>query len=438
MVPGSSNIAIIETFGVPAGNGGDEVVFGQGVPAAINVTAEGRSNSQGIWTTTPPTCPQILTGAVGSAVLSGQSASTTGEPTTIQVTFAPNYGMTLQQAATACGFDSKVGASGFNWIQQKTDPAPSPFFAINLPGPGQPPGIPTNVVGDSFDPPPHGGYTYEYYDPQYPNSHRTGDFSYPFFCDKDSFIPGNHCAATTNTLSFRNSPVDNCFENADGTPSLSWATNNNGFGAIGPNGQITTVKLLCGGKTVPFVGSFTLFQTILVGILPGFVPGTPCLTLGTCVDLTRYGDFKFWFSTFNGTAGGDVAADEGPPIDPGSGSGGITVIQLPPVVPPSEVATTASGLAYSRVSQTFNGTVTLTNISGGAINGPLQILFTGMPDNVTLVNATGSLVGRIPYLTVPAGGSLAPGQSVTVSVQFKNPADATINFTPTICSGSIS
>ena len=69
---------------------------------------------------------------------------------------------------------------------------------------------------------------------------------------------------------------------------------------------------------------------------------------------------------------------------------------LPPVVPPSEVATTASGLAYSRVSQTFNGTVTLTNISSGVINGPLQILFTGMPASVTLVNATGSLVGEYP------------------------------------------
>jgi hypothetical protein len=68
--------------------------------------------------------------------------------------------------------------------------------------------------------------------------------------------------------------------------------------------------------------------------------------LGTCKDLTVYEDVKDWISTFNGTSGGDVAADEGPPIDPGSGSGGITVIQLPPVVPPSEVATTASGLAY--------------------------------------------------------------------------------------------
>ena len=57
-------------------------------------------------------------------------------------------------------------------------------------------------------------------------------------------------------------------------------------------------------------------------------------------------------------------------------SGFVTSVLLPP----SEVATTASGLAYSRVSQTFNGTVTIKNISSSAINGPLQIVFTGLTD----------------------------------------------------------
>jgi hypothetical protein len=92
--------------------------------------------------------------------------------------------------------------------------------------------------------------------------------------------------------------------------------------------------------------------------------------------------------------------------------------------------------AYSRVSQTFNGTVTLTNISSSAISGPLQIVFFGMPVNVTLVNTTSNLSGT-PYLTVPALASLAPGQSATVSVQFKNPSNATINLAPAVYSGSI-
>jgi len=65
----------------------------------------------------------------------------------------------------------------------------------------------------------------------------------------------------------------------------------------------------------------------------------------------------------------------------------------------------------------------------------LQILFTGITAGATLANATGNLSGT-PYLTVPVAG-LAPGQSVTVNVQFKNPSNATINFTPAIYSGTI-
>jgi len=149
-----------------------------------------------------------------------------------------------------------------------------------------------------------------------------------------------------------------------------------------------------------------------------------------------------WTSDFNGMGGGvSQQTTSIYPIVPGSGTGGVTItningVQLPPVVPSTEVATTASGLAYSRVSQTFNGTVTLRNISGSAISGPLQIVFFGMPATVTLVNATANLSGT-PYLTVPAVASPAPGQSVTVNVQVKNPSNVTLNLTPVIYSGSI-
>ena len=122
---------------------------------------------------------------------------------------------------------------------------------------------------------------------------------------------------------------------------------------------------------------------------------------------------------------------------PGVGSGGI-VFSLdvgPSPLPPSEVATTASGLAYSHVSHTFNGTVTIRNISSGAISGPFQILFTALTAGVTLANATGNFSGS-PYLTITTA-SLAAGQSATVSVHFANSSFGTINFTPVIYSGSI-
>jgi hypothetical protein len=129
-------------------------------------------------------------------------------------------------------------------------------------------------------------------------------------------------------------------------------------------------------------------------------------------------------------------------VSPCPGIGCGTVFEItgsgfvaPVLLPPNEVAARASGLAYSRVSQTFNGTVTITNISTGAISGPFQILFTGLTAGVMLVNATGDFSGS-PYLTISVS-DLAPGQSATASVRFKDPSSGKINFSPVIYSGSI-
>jgi hypothetical protein len=105
------------------------------------------------------------------------------------------------------------------------------------------------------------------------------------------------------------------------------------------------------------------------------------------------------------------------------------------IVDPAYVSTTASGLAYSRVSKTYIGTVTITNISRYTFNGPFYIVFTSLTGGVTLANASGTYYGS-PYITVNTT-SLAAGQSATVSVQFSNPANAKINFTPAIYSGSL-
>lgn len=102
-------------------------------------------------------------------------------------------------------------------------------------------------------------------------------------------------------------------------------------------------------------------------------------------------------------------------------------------VPSSQVSTTASGLAKSRMTHTFKGTLTIKNVSAAAINGPLQVVFTSLTSGVTLANATGSISGT-PFLTVPA--NLAPGQLVTISLQFTNPSNARVNFAPAIYSGS--
>jgi hypothetical protein len=110
----------------------------------------------------------------------------------------------------------------------------------------------------------------------------------------------------------------------------------------------------------------------------------------------------------------------------------------PILLTPSDVSITASGLLYSRVTQTFNGTVTIKNVraNGTAISIPVQLLVTALPSGVTLANATGTFNGN-SFITFPSVTSLASGQSATVGVQFKNEFPSTkITFTPLIYSGT--
>lgn len=110
----------------------------------------------------------------------------------------------------------------------------------------------------------------------------------------------------------------------------------------------------------------------------------------------------------------------------------------PTPVPPTEIATTVSSLVYSRATRTFNGTVTIKNISGDIINGPFQIVFASLTPVVTLVNAMGNFAGS-PYLPVPSVMSLAPGDKATVAVtfRFRGPSRRHIRFTPVIYAWSL-
>jgi hypothetical protein len=109
---------------------------------------------------------------------------------------------------------------------------------------------------------------------------------------------------------------------------------------------------------------------------------------------------------------------------------------LPPVLSSSQVSVTASGLTYSRASRTLSGSVTIKNIGSSMITGPFEILFTGLPVNVTLLNPSGDISGA-PYLTIPAVAKLTPDQSATVTAQFTHTFNATIRFTAVVYFGSI-
>jgi len=91
------------------------------------------------------------------------------------------------------------------------------------------------------------------------------------------------------------------------------------------------------------------------------------------------------------------------------------------------------------VSSTFKkqntqATLTVRNTSPKPIFGPIQVVLTNLTSGVTLSNSTGTYLGN-PYIAVAGVGTLGPGQSVSVQLQFNNPGNVKINFTPITFSG---
>jgi hypothetical protein len=344
-------------------------------------TIIGINSSRGVWalvSAVPQGCP------VNVIHYPGPPYSNDGSPTTENAIFAP-----VSLPSEASGFltglaaaELACGVTRFNWQQFVTSQtAPSGVFPFDQSlalssGSIQMQNL-SSIDGSlqappRYSDPPSGGYKSS--DPK--------DSAYPFYLNSGDL----DLLETAYTLSF----VDQ--------PSI-------------PPGRLAKG-----------------FTTSLVGVLPSGLPSAPLFTWT-------------WVTTFDGTIGGLIQNKSTTPAVPGSGTGGVTItsingVQLPPAVSSGQLVMTASGLAYSRVSQTFNGTVTIKNVSSSAVNGPLQIVFFGTPAGVTLANATGNLSGT-PYITVPAVASLPSGQSATAAVQFKNPSNAILNLTPVIYSGSI-
>ena len=336
----------------------------------------------------------------------------------------------FQEVATNCGY------IGFDWQQSVTNlPCPNPFVPAvpgnltpaNFCGSGSP--TPNSLTASSFTPdfadPVQGGYTYLKvastglpYDP------------YPFYWPATNAINGTKIPAlldgTTPTgnvainigdtlMVFADSPSDPCLPTGPLIPTFE---------------QLAARQTACGGmfNTAP-PGSYLGFTTAFVGILPDGTASAPL--------------FEWtWTDTWNGLTGGISGLSALGPADPGTGVGNITItsidgIPVPPVVPAAQLSVKASGLAYSRVTGTFNGTVTVTNTGGTAITTPtaFQLLLNSLPDGVTLANASGAF-NEGPYVTVPQLVNLMPNQSVTVAVQFRNSSNAAINFTSELYAGS--
>ena len=93
-----------------------------------------------------------------------------------------------------------------------------------------------------------------------------------------------------------------------------------------------------------------------------------------------------------------------------------------------------NGFGRNRSTGIWAATLTVTNTSAAPIAGPIQVVLSNLTAGVTMTNNTGVFV--YPFITVSTD-TLAPGASASVSIQFLNPSNGLINYTPTTYSGGL-
>ncbi|KQQ88873.1 ExeM/NucH family extracellular endonuclease [Massilia sp. Leaf139] len=95
---------------------------------------------------------------------------------------------------------------------------------------------------------------------------------------------------------------------------------------------------------------------------------------------------------------------------------------------------TRTAPVLNRLTGKYSSTVKITNTSGAALTGPLQLVLQGLTAGVTLDGKSGERDGS-PYLTLP-NATLAAGASISVTTTFTNPAKIGIGYTPVLFSGT--
>lgn len=97
----------------------------------------------------------------------------------------------------------------------------------------------------------------------------------------------------------------------------------------------------------------------------------------------------------------------------------------------SQVEVSRSGFFYNRLTDTYDATVTIRNISTLPLAAPMRLVLESViPNSVSLYNIYGRTAQGKPYVEVPlAGYVLSPGRRVAVPVRFVKPGRAVIGAT---------
>jgi hypothetical protein len=285
-------------------------------------------------------------------------------PTSMGASFTPSS-TTLDLLALKCNFQQ------FDWVQKITVlPDPSPFYLAN--------GTHLTAGSVPFNDPANGGYSY----PESQQQPFAG--AYPFYYNPASIPFG--CAIHTadllcaiyilpflgNTLNFFDIPKDPCL-----------------------SGGRMAFSFYC-GNAIADPGAFIQFKTALVGILDN--TGKPSKPLYEWT----------WKDDFNGVGQGGVfgvpTTSSAYPVDPRSGTGGITITNINgvPQAPPTVTCTATPNTLWPP-----NGKWGLVTVSGNVTPGtsPLVSANYAVIDEYDQIQPSGSIA-------LSAGGSYSFGVSL--------------------------
>lgn len=127
-----------------------------------------------------------------------------------------------------------------------------------------------------------------------------------------------------------------------------------------------------------------------------------------------------------------TAATSGSTITPAQVEGG-QLFTMHEIAPDNNVAIARGGFVRDRRTGKYVQQITITNNNATALNGPFYYVLDSLSTNATLFNANGSTSVYTPagssFITVP-GATLAPGASASVTLQFNNPTNAAITYSP--------
>ncbi len=106
----------------------------------------------------------------------------------------------------------------------------------------------------------------------------------------------------------------------------------------------------------------------------------------------------------------------------------------------SQFKIAGSGFLLNHATGEFTQQVTVTNISGKTVSGPLLVLFRNLPNGVMMDKGnqiSGCVAPGAPFVTANLpGGKLGPGKTFTVTADFANYSKGGITYTPAVLQGS--